>query len=111
MVNVTLTKRGNTAVIAVQGRVDTLSASDVEQKLFQWIDAGETQLVLDLGELEYISSAGLRTVLVVAKKAKANGGSLCCCQLQGVVKKVFDVSGISHVLTVYNTLDEALASQ
>jgi len=109
--NVTLTKTGNAAVIAVQGRVDTLSASTVEQALTQWIDAGETQMILDLSQLEYISSAGLRTVLVVGKKAKASGVSLCCCALQGVVKKVFDVSGFSLVLPIYNTVEDALAGQ
>lgn len=108
--NITLTKTGNAAVITVQGRVDTLSAPTVEQKLTQWLDGGETRMILDLSEMEYISSAGLRTVLVIGKKAKANGGSVCCCALQGMVKKVFDVSGFSLVLPVYDTVDEALAA-
>ncbi|MDQ7784188.1 MAG: STAS domain-containing protein [Desulfomonilaceae bacterium] len=108
--NITLTRTGDAAVIAVQGRVDTLSAPTVEQKLTQWLDEGETRMILDLSELEYISSAGLRTVLVIGKKAKANGGSLCCCALRGMVRKVFDVSGFSLVLPVYNTVDEALAA-
>ncbi|MFH1115063.1 MAG: STAS domain-containing protein [Pseudomonadota bacterium] len=106
-----MTKTRDVAVITVQGRVDTLSAGDLEQTLIQWIEAGERQLILDLSGLEYISSAGLRTVLVAGKKAKANGGSLCCCALQDMVRRVFDVSGFSLILSVYNSLDEALAAQ
>ncbi len=109
--NVTLTKRENAAVVTVQGRVDTLSASDFEQTLIRWIDAGERQLILDLSELEYISSAGLRTLLVIGKKIDANGGSLRCCALQDMVRKVFEISGFALVLPVCDTLDEALAVQ
>lgn len=107
--NVTLTKEGAAAVITVRGRLDTMSAPELEQKLTEWISGGSIRLILDLAGLEYISSAGLRILLSAAKKASAQGGFLSCCALQGIVRKVFDVSDFSRILPVYDTLDEALS--
>ncbi len=108
--NVNLTKKGTVAVISVQGRVDTMSAPGLEQKVSEWISEGETRLILDLTDMDYISSAGLRTLIVVGKKAKAQGGFLWCCALQGVVGKVFEVSGFPRLIPVYASVDEALGA-
>ncbi len=106
--NLELNKQDNTAVVSVEGRVDTLTAPAFEQKMLEWIDGGENRLVLDLSKMEYISSAGLRAFLVTAKRAKANGGGLACCCLQDMVRRVFEVSGVSSVIPVYPSADEAL---
>jgi anti-anti-sigma factor len=106
-VNLKLNKQGDTAVVSVEGRVDTVTAPEFEQKMLEWIDSGENLLVLDLSEMEYISSAGLRAFLISAKRAKANGGGLACCCLQDMVRRVFEVSGFSLVIPVYPSADEA----
>ncbi len=108
-VNVTLTKQRTVAVVEVHGRVDTMSAPSLEQKVIEWIGSGENKLILDLSEMDYISSAGLRSLVVIAKRAKGQGGLVCCCALQGVVAKIFEVSGFSRLLPVYNTVGDALA--
>ncbi|MEW6348057.1 MAG: STAS domain-containing protein [Thermodesulfobacteriota bacterium] len=107
--NVTLTKKGTVAVVAVQGRVDTISAPTLEKMAIEWIGSGETRLILDLSAMDYISSAGLRALFVVGKTAKSRGGSVCCCALQGVVAQVFEVSGFHRMLPVYDSVDAALA--
>ena len=62
----------------------------------------------DLTALEYVSSAGLRCVLAIAKKLKASEGTLALCGLSGLVKEVFSVSGFDSFFPVYETVDEAI---
>ena len=106
---ISFNKTKDWAVVAVSGRLDTNSAAEFDGKLQQVMAQGDHRLILDLSRLEYVSSAGLRSVIAAAKIAGSRGGRLCCCGLAGVVKKVFDVSGFTSLLPVFETLDDALA--
>jgi anti-sigma B factor antagonist len=94
-------------VIGVQGRIDTCSASDFQQKVDEALCRTESRIVMDFQNLEYISSAGLRDVIFAAKKAKTQQREICCCSLQKMVKEIFDISGFSHIIAVYDSMDEA----
>ncbi len=109
LVNIRMEKRSDRAVVTVEGRLDTLTAPELESKVLELIHEGQHRVILDLSQLEYISSAGLRTILVAAKQAQANGGDICCCGLNGVVKRVFDVTGFSSMIPVFDSVDSALA--
>jgi anti-anti-sigma factor len=98
-------------IVTVDGRIDTVSAPDFQQKMEEALDQGEKKIVMDLERLEYISSAGLRSILFTAKKAKAAGGTVACCSLQTMVKKVFEVSGFASMIPVFGSLDEAVKSR
>ena len=102
-------KSGAFLVLAVQGRMDTLTAPAFETECVKWLDQGEKRLVVDLSELEYISSAGLRSILSTAKKCKAQGGDIAFCALSGIVAEVFSVSGFGALLPVLETREQALA--
>jgi anti-anti-sigma factor len=65
--------------------------------------------VVDLGELEYISSAGIRSILLVAKKLKTLEGELGFACISGMVEKVFNIAGIYALFPMYATLEDALA--
>jgi len=108
-VEININKMNEWTVVAVSGRLDTTSASEFDGKLQAVMAAGDNRLILDLSRLEYVSSAGLRSVIAAAKAAASRGGHLSCCGLSGVVKKVFDVSGFTALLPVFETLDDALA--
>lgn len=99
---------GTTAVLTVTGRMDALSASGFETACQNLLDQGHNAQVADLGGLEYISSAGLRSILSAAKKLKAAGGGLAFCGLTGMVDEVFRVSGFLKMFRVHPSLDEAL---
>ena len=73
------------------------------------MDGGAKNLVLDFAALDYISSAGLRMVLVVAKRLKGEGGQLVLSGMQPHVREVFDISGFLAILNVEPTRAEALA--
>jgi anti-anti-sigma factor len=98
-------------IVSVAGRIDTVSASDFQQRMEELLDQEVKRIVLDLEKVEYVSSAGLRSVLVAAKKAQAEGRTLLCCRLQGMVKKVFDISGFSAMIPICDSLEEALSQE
>ena len=101
-------KNGDVVVVQPSGRMDASTSSVFEAECRKWIESGEKKLVADLGGLEYISSAGLRSVLVVGKKLKAAGGALSLCNLDGMVGEVFHMSGFDKVFNIYDTLEAAL---
>jgi anti-anti-sigma factor len=65
--------------------------------------------VIDLGAVEYISSVGLRVLMLASKQVKAQGGALAVADLQPVVREIFEISRFNLVLEVFPTLREALA--
>ncbi|MBM3302450.1 MAG: STAS domain-containing protein [Deltaproteobacteria bacterium] len=109
--NIAISKMGGSAVIAVEGRMDTISAPEFEKRIDTWIGQGELRFVVDMSQLDYISSAGLRSLMLAAKKVSSCGGQLSCCALKGVVKKVFDISGFDKLLPVYESVEEAIRDQ
>ena len=73
----------------------------------QWIKKGTGSFVFDFSELEYLSSAGLRSIISVSKKVKPAGGKVVICGLKGPVKEIFDIAGFSALLPVCETVSEA----
>lgn len=98
----------NCAVVSVHGRVDTMTAGDFQREVLDIIDNSNRNIILDLNDMEYISSAGLSAFLLAAKTAKSQGGVLYCCRLSEMVNRVFQVSGFSMVAPTYSTLEEAI---
>ena len=88
---------GNKLTIAVSGRVDTVTAPELEASL----KFGEaTCVVLDLGEVPYMSSAGLRLLLVAHKTMLGKGGNFHVANVQPAVKEVLDITGFSDILNL-----------
>lgn len=96
-------------VARVGGSMDTASAPRFQEELETRLDQGGKDFVVELAELEYITSAGLRAILAVAKKIKAAGGGICFCCLTGMVSEVFEMSFFTQMFTIHDTLDQALA--
>jgi len=108
--HVALERVGEVAIVAFQGRLDSHSASSVETELVGLIEAGALKLAFDLSGLEYISSAGLRVMLIAAKRLRPIGGRLVLCALPPSVHEVFEISGFLSIMTIVGTRDEALAA-
>ena len=101
---------GAACVVAVAGKLDTLSAGDYEKAMNQLIAQGRTRFVVDFSELSYISSAGLRVLLATSKQLKPKGGLAVFANLQANVLDVFEMTGFSTILGVYDSVDAALAA-
>ena len=91
-------QEGNTLIIALEGRLDTMTSPELEKELKESMDGTES-LVLDFGKLDYISSAGLR-VLLSAHKQMKNKGGLTVKNVNEVVQEIFDVTGFADILTI-----------
>jgi anti-anti-sigma factor len=102
-------KDGDKLVVSVSGRMDAITAQEFDAQCRQWLDAGDVNVIADLAGLEYISSAGLRSILSAAKQLKAAKGGLSFCRLSGMVEEVFVVSGFAAMFTLHPTLEDALA--
>lgn len=95
-------------VAAVKGRVDTVTAQDFEKKIMEIMEGKSISLLIDCSGLEYISSAGLRSILVISKALKAKGLAVYFSSLQGNVKDVFNISGFNTIFKIFDTSEEAL---
>jgi anti-anti-sigma factor len=99
-------------VVFPVGRIDQSSADTFMEALAPHLErcaAGEDRLVLDLSDLEYISSAGLRVLMLAAKQTKAQGGTLLVTGLQPLVKEILEISRFTMVLDITPSLRDALA--
>jgi anti-anti-sigma factor len=96
--------------VSLSGRLDARSAPDFEKEAIAAVDAagGGIHMILDFSNLEYISSAGLRSILVLAKRLAPSGGKVVLCGMSGVVEEVFGVSGFDSFLPVAKGREEAL---
>ena len=92
------TQNGKKLVVALSGRLDTMTAPQLEDELKKSLD-DISELVIDLGELEYISSAGLR-VLLSAYKTMRSKGSMKITNANELVQEVFEVTGFSDFLPI-----------
>jgi len=95
-------------VFLVSGRMDSENAPHFEQKCRACIAEGLTGLVVDLGELAYVSSMGLRSFISIAKMLQDKGGALRICRLKGLVKQVFEITGLLEMFRVYESVEAAL---
>ena len=95
---ITKNQNGTCLNIAVQGRMDTTTAPELEKELRESLD-GVTELTLDFSKLDYISSAGLR-VLLSAHKTMRDKGSMKVTNANEIVQEVFDITGFSDILNI-----------
>ncbi|MDD5036013.1 MAG: STAS domain-containing protein [Methylococcaceae bacterium] len=100
----------NAIVLTLSGRLDAVTAPEYEKKIRDLIEGGNICFVVDFEQLDYISSAGLRALLVMAKLLNAKGGRACLANIKGNVQSVFDMSGFNAVFKIKDSVAEALAA-
>lgn len=96
----TITKQlnGDSLTLAIEGRLDTLTAPALEAEINQSLE-GVNSLVLDFSKLDYVSSAGLRVLLSTHKKMQAKGG-MKIVHINEIVREVFEVTGFANILNI-----------
>ena len=98
MLNINKTVENNTAAVSLEGRLDTVTAPELEKELKASLD-GVSALTIDMAALEYISSAGLR-VLLAAQKAMNKQGSMTLTHVNEAVMEILEVTGFTDILTI-----------
>ena len=89
---------------------DALTAGKASAFLNAQLDGGSEQLVLDLGQVKFMSSAGIRLILVVLRKSREQGGDLRLAQAPPGVARTLEITGLARIVETFPSLDEALAS-
>lgn len=107
-IEITQELQGEVRILALAGRLDTETAADVELVLQDLLAAGERQFLIDLAGIGYVSSAGLRVLLALAKKLDGGKGTLRLCSLNASVRQVFDVAGFSKLFAIFTNRAAAL---
>lgn len=98
---ITEKKAGGCMVININGRLDTTNYSVLEKKLMELIDAGEIRLLVNLSRMDYVSSSGLRILLMALKRITMAKGKFALCSLQENIKEIFEISGFTNIFEIY----------
>ncbi|MCP4234967.1 MAG: STAS domain-containing protein [Aestuariibacter sp.] len=101
-------ERAKWLVYFLEGRLDALTCVELETALSAGISNGGKNLIIDFEKLDYVSSAGLRVILSIAKKINNVHGKFVLCTMCNEVREVFDMTGFSNIVPIKATLDEAL---
>ena len=103
-------QQNNSTIVKVMGSVDALTAADLSQVLSSQVAEGKVNLIVDLVEVEFMSSAGLRTLLGAVKEARSGGGDLRITSTNPGVDKVLKMSGFHNIAKVFPSQAEAVSS-
>ena len=101
---------GNVCVVSLAGRIDSTNAEDLLARINALLAAGEKSLVVDLGEVLYLTSAAFRALLVSVDEAQRNTASLVLCRVLGHVRDLFEMGGLLDAFTIHVSKEEALAN-
>jgi anti-anti-sigma factor len=107
--NIVTTVRDSAVIMSIEGRLDGHHAQEAESAFIALTGEGHTRFVFDFTQMQYISSAGLRVVLVAAKKVRTLQGKLVCANMSEQVRDVFEMSGFLSILETAASTDEAMA--
>lgn len=100
---------GKVKIVELRGRLDASSSPLVEKQIQAILDRGEQHLVLDLSELTYISSLGLRVFIAAAKSIQRVNGKLALAGLNDHIYEVFKIAHFTSIFSIFPTRDEAVA--
>lgn len=103
-------KSNDIVVLKLVGKLDSNTSSQLEETVIGLIDSGEKKLLVDGQQLDYISSAGLRVLLMAAKKLKAGGGKIVLASLKDYIIEVFEIAGFNMIFQIFPNVAEAEAS-
>jgi len=101
-------KQGECIVIAAKGKLDGSTSSKFEAEVIEWLGGGDKLFVLDLAGISFVSSAGLRVLLYMAKRAKRTGIQIVLSSPSAIVTEVLEISNFTALFTVCATLDAAV---
>jgi len=101
-------KEKNIMVISVKGRMDAVTSPEFEKDLTDLITEGEKTFIINFSKLEYISSAGLRSILSAAKQLKEKQGKILFAELHGSVQEVFKIAGFYSIFQAFDTEEAAI---
>lgn len=110
MVNVTTERIDDVLSADVEGRIDGSNVVQFEEAVRTAIEDSDRAVVMNFEKLAYISSAGLRAILLTAKSLQNRDAKLLLCSLSDRIREVFEISGFDKILPIHETKADAVAS-
>ena len=107
--DMTTERKDGVLAASIGGRIDGTNSADFEQAIRTAVQDDDRAVIVDLEQLSYISSAGLRAVLLTAKYLSNQGAKFALCSLTGPIKEVFEVSGFDKIIAIHGSRADALA--
>ncbi|MCB1009205.1 MAG: STAS domain-containing protein [Acidobacteria bacterium] len=101
-------EEGKVLVVALTGQLDTRASPKLEKSLDEALSGGRGEVLIDCAQLDFITSAGLRVLLMTGKRLASAGGRLALCSLNLSVKEVFDVSGFASLFPIHPNRESSL---
>jgi anti-anti-sigma factor len=108
--DVSETVEGDVTVVSVRGRLDSTTAPGLSARLSRALEEPKRRLLIDFSQLEYISSAGFRVLLVAARHASQTDGAIALSGVAGKVRQLFDLGGFLDLFQICGTRAEGLAA-
>ena len=102
--------RGDALIAVAPNRIDSANAPEFQTALQVAVDQHDCAMVLDLEELTYISSAGLRAMVLIARALRRKHEDLVLCSLTGPVRGIFQTGGFDKIIKLYDSQADAIAS-
>lgn len=109
MMNINVSAHNNVTLVEVSGRIDSMNANQLGEALSTEIDNGHIHMVLDLANVEYMSSAGLREIVSALKKVRGKG-DVRIAQPSHRVREVLEMAGLDTIFQIFPTLAGAMGS-
>ena len=101
---------GAAVVVSLNGRLDGVTAPDLEARITAIVERGDVRVALDCAEMGYVSSAGLRALLISARKCQQGGGKMTVAALQPDCRSVMEMSGFLAIIECHETSEAAIAA-
>ena len=103
-------EKGDVTIVYFFGKMDTGTSPEADKYVSKLVDDGANNMVMNLDELDFISSTGLRVILSTGKKLMGSGGKLTLCSPNFTVNDVLKMSGFNRMFAVFDSEEEALES-
>lgn len=108
--DVVVTSHDENTVLKLSGRLDLNSSSQLKGRVKELLAEGEMNLVLDMSDVNFINSSGLGTLVSILKDVRMVKGRMVICDLAQYVQEIFEITQLSHIFDIYQTVEEATQS-
>ncbi|MCX6282936.1 MAG: STAS domain-containing protein [Bacteroidetes bacterium] len=95
-------------IIGINGRLDTINYSILEKRLMELLDQNVSKILVNCGKMDYVSSSGLRILLMALKRITMVKGKFVLCSLQENIREIFEISGFTTIFEIYPNEEDAL---
>jgi anti-sigma B factor antagonist len=103
-----VTERDGYAVLSVRGEVDVYTAPKFRERLIELVSDGKHRIIVDLEGVDFLDSTGLGVLVGGLKRLRSHDGDLLLVCTQSRILKVFEITGLTKVFSIYKTVDEAV---